>query len=65
LLAVGAAVVVAVETLPVLGWALKLAVILVGVGAVALAAWNARRGMPETGRPAPGTPATQEIAATE
>ena len=65
LLAVGAAVVVAVSSLPVLGWAVKLAVILAGVGAIALAAWNARRGMPASGAPASGTAVTQEIAATE
>jgi cytoskeletal protein CcmA (bactofilin family) len=65
LLAVGAAVVVAVSSLPVLGWAVKLAVALVGVGAIALAAWNARRGMPASGVPPGAMPETQGIAATE
>ena len=60
LLVIGAAVVVAVSSLPVVGWVVKLAVVLVGIGAIALAAWNARRGTP-----ASGTPATQEIPATE
>jgi cytoskeletal protein CcmA (bactofilin family) len=65
LLAVGAAVVVAVSSLPVLGWAVKLAVALVGIGAIALAAWNARRAMPASGAPAGATATTPEIAATE
>ena len=64
LLAVGAAVVVAVSSLPAVGWVVKLVVTLVGVGALALAAWNARQAPPATVVP-PTPPAPAEVAATE
>jgi cytoskeletal protein CcmA (bactofilin family) len=43
LLAIGSALVVAVTSIPVVGWVFKLAVVLIGLGAIVLAAWNARR----------------------
>jgi len=52
LLAVGAAVVVILSAIPVLGGLVKLVVVLVGLGALALAAWSMW-----TGRPRPASPA--------
>ncbi|HLA65356.1 MAG TPA: hypothetical protein VK600_02120 [Candidatus Saccharimonadales bacterium] len=43
LLAIGSALVVAVTSIPAVGWIFKLAVVLIGLGAIVLAAWNARR----------------------
>jgi cytoskeletal protein CcmA (bactofilin family) len=43
LLAIGSALVVAVSSIPAVGWIFKLAVVLIGLGAIILAAWNARR----------------------
>jgi cytoskeletal protein CcmA (bactofilin family) len=43
LLAIGSALVVAVSSIPAVGWIFKLAVVLIGLGAVVLAAWNARK----------------------
>ena len=43
LLAIGSALVVAVSSIPAVGWIFKLAVVLVGLGAIVLAAWNGRR----------------------
>ncbi|MDP9250695.1 MAG: hypothetical protein M3O78_04945, partial [Chloroflexota bacterium] len=40
LLAIGSALVVAVTSIPAVGWIFKLTVILVGLGAVVLASWN-------------------------
>jgi cytoskeletal protein CcmA (bactofilin family) len=58
LLAIGSALVVAVTSIPVVGWVFKLAVVLIGLGAIVLAAWNARRS-----RSAPAASAPEEIAA--
>ena len=44
ILAIGAALVVIVSSLPEVGGVAKLIVVILGVGAIALAAWNARRG---------------------
>jgi hypothetical protein len=52
LLAAGAAVVVVVTSLPIIGGLAKLAVVLFGLGALALAAWHAWR----PPRPAPAPP---------
>ena len=43
LLAIGSALVVALSSIPAVGWIFKLAVVLIGLGAVVLAGWNARR----------------------
>jgi cytoskeletal protein CcmA (bactofilin family) len=43
LLAIGSALVVAVTSIPAVGWVFKLAVVLIGLGAIVLATWNARR----------------------
>jgi cytoskeletal protein CcmA (bactofilin family) len=53
LLAAGAAIVVIVTWLPVVGWIFKLAVVLVGFGALVLVLWNMWRG-----RGTPAAPAT-------
>lgn len=59
LLAGGAAVVVLVTSLPIIGGIAKLAVVLFGVGALAVAAWRWWRGNgPATPVPPPGTPVT-------
>jgi hypothetical protein len=57
LLAAGLAVVVILTSLPVIGGIAKLAVVLFGLGALALAAWSARRGR-KTDAAAPSEPPT-------
>ena len=57
LLAVGAAVVVVLSALPIIGWLFKLAVVLGGLGALVLLAWNMWRA-----RSGPGAPVTWPTA---
>lgn len=59
LLIAGAAVVVIVTSLPIIGGLAKLAVVLFGLGALALAAWNHWR-PPRSASPAPPAPVAAE-----
>jgi hypothetical protein len=58
MLAVGAAVVVILTSLPIIGWIVKLFVVLLGLGAMVVAAWLSRRKPSAPAMPLAAGPAT-------